>query len=208
VTPLATKEAATGDLVTEESSIAESIPFVPPDGTLDFAGRPRRLVARTTERYEAVQERLAEGKTLAAIRRELRLDHSTVRRFARARSLDELLVKATNRATLLDAYKPYLHQRWTDGCHSIPQLHRELRERGFTGNIVRPALLPAVQEAPQHPSQGPARTSSGTPSGAETSPRRPLDHDEPRAPGRDRRGRAQGDPDRLPRTRRRRTPRP
>lgn len=92
-------------------------------------------MARTTERYEAVQQRLAEGKTLAAIRRELRLDHSTVRRFARARSLDELLVKATNRATLLDEYKPYLHQRWTEGCHSIPQLHRELREQGFTGNI-------------------------------------------------------------------------
>ncbi|WP_405826907.1 hypothetical protein OG241_18290 [Streptomyces sp. NBC_01390] len=112
---------AAGDLVTEEPSTAESIPFVPPDGTLDFAGRPRCLVARTTERYEAVQERLPEGKILAVIRCELRLGHSTVRRFARARSLDELLVKATNRATLLDEYKPYLHQRWTDGCHSIPQ---------------------------------------------------------------------------------------
>lgn len=134
-TPLVTKVDAAGDLVTEEPSITESIPFVPPDGTLDFTGHPRRLVARTTERYEAVQQRLAEGKTLAAIRHELRLDHSTVRRFARARSLDELLVKATNRATLLDEYKPYLHQRWTDGCHSIPQLHRELREQGFTGDI-------------------------------------------------------------------------
>lgn len=71
-----------------------------------------------------MQQRPAEGKTLAAIRRELRLDHSTVRRFARARSLDECLVKATNRATLLDEYMPYL----TGGCHSIPQLHRELRE--------------------------------------------------------------------------------
>ncbi|WTE75341.1 ISL3 family transposase [Streptomyces sp. NBC_01615] len=134
-TPLVTEVDAAGDLVAEEPSIAESTPFVPPDGTLDFAGRPRRLVARTTERYEVVQQRLAEGKTLAAIRHELRLDHSTVRRFARARSLDELLVKATNRATLLDEYKPYLHQRWTDGCHSIPQLHRELREQGFTGDI-------------------------------------------------------------------------
>ncbi|MBV1941003.1 transposase [Streptomyces sp. BV286] len=134
-TPLATKMDSAGDLVTEEPSIAESVPFVPPDGTLDFAGRPRRLVARTTERYEAVQQRLAEGKTLAAIRRELRLDHSTVRLFARARSLDELLVKATNRATLLDDFKPYLHQRWTEGCHSIPQLHRELRKQGFTGDI-------------------------------------------------------------------------
>ncbi|GAU71626.1 hypothetical protein SSP35_59_00060, partial [Streptomyces sp. NBRC 110611] len=42
-----------------------------------------------------MQERLAEGKSLAAIGRELRLDHSTVRRFARASSIDELLVKAT-----------------------------------------------------------------------------------------------------------------
>ncbi|MET8452795.1 hypothetical protein [Streptomyces sp. NPDC005209] len=54
---------------------------------------------------------MAEGKALAAIRCELRPDHSTVRRFARARSLDELLVKATSRATLLDDFKPYLHQR-------------------------------------------------------------------------------------------------
>ncbi|MER5219346.1 transposase [Streptomyces flaveus] len=87
------------------------VPFVPPDGMLDVFGRPRRLVARTAERYEAVQRLLAEGKTLTAIRRELRLDHSTVRRFARASSLDELLVKATNRASILDEYKPYLHQR-------------------------------------------------------------------------------------------------
>lgn len=105
----------------------ESIPLDPPDGDLGVAGRSRRLVARTTKRCAAVQQRLAEGKTLAAIRRELRLDHSTVRRFARAHSLNELSVKATNRATLLDEFKSYLHQRWTDGCHSVPQLHRELR---------------------------------------------------------------------------------
>ncbi|MCX5394925.1 hypothetical protein [Streptomyces sp. NBC_00094] len=94
-------------------------------------------MTRTSERYEAVQQRLTEGKTLAAIRRELRLDHSTVRRFTRARSLDELLVKATNRATILDEYKTYPHQRWNAGCHDTPQLHRELRERGFTGDVQR-----------------------------------------------------------------------
>jgi hypothetical protein len=66
-TPLAAKVDTAGDLVTGELSIAEGIPFVPPDGTLDFAGRPRRLVARTTERYEAVQQRLAGGNTLAAV---------------------------------------------------------------------------------------------------------------------------------------------
>ncbi|MFF3617513.1 ISL3 family transposase [Streptomyces sp. NPDC002580] len=133
--PPVAKEPVAGDLVTKEPPTVETAPFVPLDGTLDSLGRPWRLVTRTIERYEIVQHRLAEGKTLAAIRRELRLDHSTVRRFARARSLDELLVKATNRATILDEYKAYLHQRWTDGCHNIPQLHRELREQGFTGDI-------------------------------------------------------------------------
>ncbi|WNZ07350.1 ISL3 family transposase [Streptomyces sp. 11x1] len=109
--------------------------LVPPDGTLDVLGRPRRLVARTTERYEAVQQRLAEGKSLATIRRELRLDHSTVRRFARAQSLEELLVKATHRASILDPYKPYLHERWREGCHDVPSLHREIQEQGFTGDV-------------------------------------------------------------------------
>ncbi|GHE14503.1 hypothetical protein [Streptomyces alanosinicus] len=121
-------------LMTAESLEPEP-DFVPPDGTLDVLGRPRRLVARTTERYEAVQQRLAEGKSLAAIRRELRLDHSTVRRFARAQSLEELLVKATNRASKLDPYKPYLHQRWREGCHDVPRLHREIQGQGFIGDV-------------------------------------------------------------------------
>ncbi|MCX5336538.1 ISL3 family transposase [Streptomyces sp. NBC_00140] len=80
--------------------------LVPPDGTLDVLGRPRRLVARTT-----------------------------VRRFARAQSLEELLVKATNRASKLDPYKPYLHRRWREGRHDVPRLHREIQEQGFTGDV-------------------------------------------------------------------------
>lgn len=126
------QEPPTAPLVTAEPPEPD---LVPPDGTLDVLGRPRRLVARTTERYEAVQQRLAEGKSLAMIRRELRLDHSTVRRFARAQSLEELLVKATHRASILDPYKPYLHERWREGCHDVPRLHREIQEQGFTGDV-------------------------------------------------------------------------
>ncbi|MFG2732569.1 ISL3 family transposase [Streptomyces canus] len=86
----------------------EEMLFVPPNGTRDVLGRPRRLVARTIERYTAVQQLLSEGKSLASISRQLRLDHSTVRRFARAQTLDELLVKATNRTSILDEHKPRL----------------------------------------------------------------------------------------------------
>lgn len=132
--PPVVEEPAETDLDVEELS-DEIAPFVPPDGICDVLGQPRRLVARTTERYEAVQRLLAEAKSLAAIRRELSLDHGTVRRFARAGSLDELLVKAVNRTSILDPYKSYLHQRWREGCHNVPALHREVREMGFTGDI-------------------------------------------------------------------------
>lgn len=78
-----------------------------------------RRQARTTERYTALRQLLSEGKSLAAIGRQLRLDHLTVRRFVRARSLYELLVKDTNRTSILDGHKPYLHQRWREGCHDL-----------------------------------------------------------------------------------------
>jgi hypothetical protein len=128
-------EATAGDLVTPEPSEAVAVPFVPPDGTLDVMGRPRRLVARTAERYAALQALLADGQSLATIGRTPRLDHSTVRRFARASSLEELLVKATGRLSVPDEHKPCLHTRWLEGCHDIPQFHRELRGRGFTGSV-------------------------------------------------------------------------
>lgn len=155
--PPVTEEASEEALVTAPPSV-EAAPFIPPDGTLDVTGKPRRLVARTTERYEAVQQRLSAGMSLAAIRRDLALDHSTVRRFARARSLDELLVKAVNRNSILDAYKPYLHRRWNEGCEDIVQLYRELREQGFTGDIqcVRRYFRPFKKPHSPRPRQPPA----------------------------------------------------
>ncbi|MFF4353779.1 hypothetical protein [Streptomyces sp. NPDC001530] len=106
----------------------------------------------------SLQQLLSEGKSLAAIGRQLRLDHATIRRFARAQSLDELLVKATNRASILDEHKPYLHRRWREGCHDIPQLHRELRARGFTGDIqcVRRYFRPFKKPHSPKPKNPPA----------------------------------------------------
>ncbi|WP_328929965.1 hypothetical protein OG429_38945 [Streptomyces sp. NBC_00190] len=81
-----------------------------------------------------------------------------MRRFARARSLDELLVKATNRATTVDEDKTYLHQRWNAGCHDIPQLHRELPEPGFTGDVqcVRHCFRPFKKPHSPRPKHPPA----------------------------------------------------
>ncbi|MEV5544004.1 transposase [Saccharopolyspora shandongensis] len=70
------------------------------------------LAARIRERFADVQALRAQGKGIRAIARELRLDRKTARRFSLARSAEELVVKATSRASLLDEHKPYLNQRW------------------------------------------------------------------------------------------------
>jgi len=104
-----------------------------PDGLLTVHGRDRALVARTTARYAQVQELVARGRSLKGISRELNLNYYTVRRYARASGLEELLASAVNRTTKLDAYKPYLYQRYAAGCHNASQLFRDIRAQGYRG---------------------------------------------------------------------------
>jgi hypothetical protein len=73
-------------------------------------------VTRTTQCYAAVQQRRAHGESISAISRRLHLDVQTVRRFAHAPSLDQLLAKTAERASVLDGFTAYLHQRWNEGC--------------------------------------------------------------------------------------------
>ena len=103
------------------------------------------LVRRTRERYEAVQALRAAGKGIKPIMRELGLAKETVRRFARASSAEELLAKARGRRpSVLDEFKPYLHQRWNAGCTNILQLHAEIKKAGYQGSYgtVRDYLQP------------------------------------------------------------------
>ncbi len=93
------------------------------------------LAVRTRQRYEQVQALRAQGKGIKPIMRETGLAKETIRRFYRAASADELLAKIHGgRPSLLDDHKPYLHQRWNEGCTNVRQLHAELRERGYRGS--------------------------------------------------------------------------
>ena len=129
----------------EEEPAGPAVPGEPGDGP---AGEGR-LAARTRERYAAVHELLQAGESLHAISRVLSLSRPTVRRFARAASIDELLAEATGRESKLDPFRPWICQRWNEGLTDAAALHAELRQRGFTGSVrtVRRYVAPFRQAA-------------------------------------------------------------
>jgi transposase len=118
-----------------------------------------RLVERTRQRYEQVQALSAQGMGIKTIVRELGLARETVRRFARARNVEELLATAHlgSRPSVLDPFTDHLHQRWHQGCTSATQLFAEIQALGYRGTYatLRGYLRPFRTAA--GPPQAPAR---------------------------------------------------
>ncbi|WP_260463709.1 helix-turn-helix domain-containing protein [Streptomyces sp. TRM72054] len=86
------------------------------------------------EQHAAVHALLDEGLGLRPIARRLGLARNTVRRLANAVTADGLLVgRWPGRTSILDPYKPHLHQRWAQGCTVARRLFEEVRERGYPG---------------------------------------------------------------------------
>lgn len=57
---------------------------------------------------------------------------NTVMRFSRAAAPEEMFTgQWQSRATSLDAYKPYLDQRWQEGCTNAWKLWEEICEQGY-----------------------------------------------------------------------------
>ena len=102
------------------------------------------LVVRTRERYAAVQALRQRGRSITAIGRELGLDRRTARRFVRAEHVEDLLAKAQSRESLLDAFKPYLHERFNAGHTDAASLTLEITALGYRGSdkTVRRYLQP------------------------------------------------------------------
>jgi transposase len=148
------------DLTEPEPTAENPLPSEPtPEPAQLPADRPETgLATRTRERFAAVHNLLDRGLSRAGICRQLHLDPHTVRRYADASTVDELLVN-TRRDGLIDPYRAYLHQRWNEGCTDASVLHAEIRAQGFTGSdqtvrrYVRPfrTTLSAPPVGPQPP---------------------------------------------------------
>lgn len=150
----ARETAAVGDeddAAGEEAQDAGPQHQAPPD---ESSPEPR-LAVRTRERYADIRARLDAGQSKAAIIRATGLSPKTVNRFARAESIDELLVKALARESRLDEFKPYLCRRWNEGARDASVLHTELRQQGWNGSArtVRRYLAPfrKADAAPEPP---------------------------------------------------------
>lgn len=127
--------------------------------TLWQSGGPINLAS--DKRHAAVQQLISSGMTISAISRELGLDRKAVRRFARARTVDELLTTTrTAGPTLLSEHEPYLRERFAAGCTDAARLTAEITERGYRGSAktVRRFLAPlrAAHRTRPAPPQAPS----------------------------------------------------
>lgn len=111
----------------------EANPDVPALGTAAVPTRTYALAKRTRARFEAVHACLARGLSRNATTRELNLDIQTVRRFANATHVEQLLGKAEHRPTALDPYIDLVNQRWNEGVTNARVIFAEARALGFTG---------------------------------------------------------------------------
>jgi transposase len=95
------------------------------------------LASGVRQRYEQVMALRAQGLGIAATARAAGLAPQTVSRYCRAENAEELLaVIIDGPPSPLDAHKPYLNQRWNQGCTSARQLHAEVRDRGYRGSYM------------------------------------------------------------------------
>jgi transposase len=131
-------------------------------GPIDPQLRQDRVAVRTRQRYAEVHALLAAGRSMRGIGIELGLARGTARRFAHAESPEELLVnnRTGYRRSILDDYKPYLHQRWNEGHTNATRLFEEIQKRGFGGSekIVRAYLhsFRTTAHIPKPPPKPPA----------------------------------------------------
>ncbi|MFF2128360.1 transposase [Streptomyces olivochromogenes] len=123
-------------------------PFSPPAPRT--TGQPSD---RVREQHAAVHALLNEGLGLRTIGRKLGLARNTVRRLAHAANADELLVgRWTGRTSILDHHKPYLHERWAQGCTVGHHLFEEVPEHSYTGgeNVPKKYVAQLREAFPLH----------------------------------------------------------
>ena len=118
------------DSIAQDGTVTPACPVLPPSSPLPT--RAEQLRQQRRERYDQIQELVAQGVSLHAIARQLHLSRGTVRTYARA-STAPLPQARVKRRSGLDPFKPYLLERWNSGSHVGAELVREIQAQGYGG---------------------------------------------------------------------------
>ncbi|WP_245204821.1 hypothetical protein [Kitasatospora sp. RG8] len=104
--------------------------------------RGHRFADRTRANHATVQELLAAGLSRRAIGRQLRMTSRTVKLLADAASPEDLFQgQWQGRPSKLDAFKPYLDDRWNQGCTNAWRVWEEIVPLGYQGSYQRVAPI-------------------------------------------------------------------
>lgn len=91
--------------------------------------------ARRYALYADVRTLAKQGVGIRAIARQLKICRQAVRRYLRAEEFPEMApFQREPRGSILDQYKPYIFQRWQQGCRNSVQLYDEIKARGYPGS--------------------------------------------------------------------------
>ena len=108
--------------------------------------RAGKLSARVRQHHQQIHALAEQGKGIKEIAREVGLSRGTVRRFIRARTVEELLPDGPRPAqsSVLTPFADHLRQRWNDGVTNAATLLEEIRALGYRGgySALRDYLRP------------------------------------------------------------------
>jgi transposase len=111
--------------------------------------------------YQRVKELVANGWSVAAMARELKMSKITVRKYRDMEQFTDrrLLVRVSS----VEPYRAFVEQRWAEGCTQVKQVWEELQAQGYGGSYKsvwmftrgwQPPELPvAATPAPTQPHQ-------------------------------------------------------
>ncbi|WP_371637690.1 ISL3 family transposase [Streptomyces zaomyceticus] len=117
-------------------------PAPEPEKFEDPSGSPwprgHRFADRTRVNHATVHELLAAGLSRRAIGRQLRMTSRTVKLLADAATPEDLFHgQWQGRPSKLDAFKPYLDDRWNQGCTKAWTVWEEIVPLGYQGSYQR-----------------------------------------------------------------------
>ncbi|MBA2679284.1 MAG: transposase [Ktedonobacteraceae bacterium] len=88
------------------------------------------------ERYRKIHELDAKKVDQGIIARQVGTSRQTVTRSIHMDQPPERRTPRRTRMHLLEPFKPYLIERWNDGCRNASELHREIVEKGYTASMA------------------------------------------------------------------------